>query len=37
MSRFRTVLLTTFSVAGISVGFLVQHSMHVSASDHQDR
>ena len=37
MSRVRIALLTAFSVAGIFVGFLLQHSMHVSASDYQNR
>ncbi len=37
MSRVRVALLTAFSVAGIFVGFLLQHSMRVSASDYQNR
>jgi hypothetical protein len=37
MSRVRTVLLTTFSVAGILVGLLLQRSMSVSASDYHNR
>src|SRR6266576_946895 len=37
MSRVRTVLLTTFSVAGVFVGFLLQHLTRVSASDYQNR
>jgi hypothetical protein len=37
MSRVRTVLLTIFSVAGVLVGFMLQHSMRVSASDYQNR
>ena len=35
MSRVRALLLTTFSVAGVFVGFLLQHSMRVSASEYQ--
>jgi hypothetical protein len=35
MSRVRAVLLTTFSVAGVFVGLLLQHSMRVSASEYQ--
>jgi len=34
MSRFRAVLLTTFGVAGVFVGVLLQHSMPVSASEY---
>jgi hypothetical protein len=37
MSRVRAVLLTTFSVAGVLVGLLMQHSKSVSASDYQNR
>jgi hypothetical protein len=37
MSRVRVVLLTIVSVAGVFVGFLLQHSPRVSASDHQNR
>ena len=37
MSRVRVALLTAFSVAGILVGFLLQYSMRVSASDYQNR
>jgi hypothetical protein len=37
MSPVRTLLLTTFSVVGVLIGFMLQHSMRVSASDYQNR
>ena len=37
MNRVRTVLLSTFSVAGVFAGLLLQHSTRVSASDYQNR
>jgi hypothetical protein len=36
MSRIRAVLLTTLSVALVFVGFLLQHSMRVLASGHEN-
>src|SRR5437870_3788796 len=37
MSRVRAVLFTTFTVAGVLAGLLLQHSMSVSASDYHNR